>query len=277
MMVRMESLRTTVHSMAMPFDVELVGCDPQVAERAVHDFHAQLDWADQVFSLWKEDSVLSQWQRGEVTLEEAPPEFREVLEACEWFRSATHGGFDARRADGVLDPTGLVKGWAVARAAREFAYSGATDWMVSASGDVLVAGTATRRIGIADPRVHGDPTGTPVVDVIELGGALTAVATSGGAQVVDHIWDPATGEVARHFMQVSVAGRDLAVADAWATAIAGGGPRVVGLALAQGLEVLVITGGRHDGTFDAQSSPGWPSVVGAQGAAIGSPPPNLAQ
>jgi thiamine biosynthesis lipoprotein len=258
--VNQPPLRTTVHAMAMPFVIEFEGADPAEAEPAIAAFHAALVWADELFSLWKDDSYLSHHLRGELTLDDAPAELREVLEACEWYREATGGGFDARRKDGVLDPTGLVKGWAVARASRHLRAARARDWMVGASGDVLVAGGRTRRIGIANPRVSGDPTGTAVIDVIELGGAFTAVATSGGAQVVDHIWDPITGEVARHYLQVSVAGTDLADADAWATAIAGGGPAVVGRALERGLEVMVVTGERHDGTFDAQSSPGWPSV-----------------
>ncbi|WP_062377190.1 FAD:protein FMN transferase [Demequina pelophila] len=253
--------RTTVHAMAMPFTVELDGADPADAEPAIASFHGVLRWADDVFSLWKDDSSLSRHLAGELALEECPPELREVLEACEWFREATDGGFDARRRDGVIDPTGLVKGWAVARAARALDRAGASGWMVGASGDILCSPGTTRRIGIADPHVKGDPAGTPVLDVVELGGAFTALATSGGAQVVDHIWDPETGEVARHYPQVSVAGTDLTVCDAWATAIAGGGPRIVPRALAAGLEVLLVTGLRHDGTYDAQSSPGWPSVA----------------
>lgn len=256
-----EVFRTTVHAMAMPFTVEIDGGEAEACEPAVAAFHADLVWADEVFSLWKDDSYLQHLLRGDITLDEAPPELREVLEACEWFREQTHGGFDARRADGVLDPTGLVKGWAVARASRHLREARGADWMVGASGDVLVAGNRTRRIGIADPRVQGDPTGTAVVDVVALGGAFTALATSGGAQVVDHIWDPVTGEVARHYMQVSVAGRDLTECDAWATAIAGGGPRIVPRALERGLEVLLVLGGRSDGGFDAQASPGWPSLT----------------
>ena len=257
----MESFRTTVHAMAMPFVVEIDGGDPRACEPAAAAFHADLVWADEVFSLWRKDSYLQLLLRGDLTLDESPRELREVLEACEWFRHATGGGFDARRGDGVLDPTGLVKGWAVAQAARHLAGAGGTGWMVGASGDVVVGGAATRRIGIADPRVKGDPTGSPVVDAVELGGAFTALATSGGAQVVDHIWDPVTGEVARHFMQVSVAGRDLTEVDAWATAIAGGGPRIVPAALERGLEVMLVLGERYDGTYDAQTSPGWPSVA----------------
>lgn len=250
--------------MAMAFTVELEGLETETkAQRVVADFHEDLEWANGVFSLWDDTTPISQLARGELTLDDCPREMREVLEACEWFRSATGGGFDARRRDGVIDPTGLVKSWAVARAARRtLQAAGATDWMVGASGDVMLApGGRTRRLGIADPRISGDPTDTPVVDVIDLGGAFTALATSGAAQHEDHIWDPSTGEPARHFLQVSVVGRDMVACDAWATGIVAGGAEVMTRALAQGFQVLAISEAREDGTLSAQASTGWPSVA----------------
>jgi len=136
----------------------------------------------------------------------------------------------------------------------------ASSWIVGASGDVTTRG-GERDIGIANPRVQGNPQGTDVLDVVRLDSERPALATSGGAQVVDHIWDPVTGEPARHFMQVSVVGTDFVSCDAWATAICAGGLRTAGLAIEAGHEVLLIIGGRFDGTFEAQSSPGWPSVA----------------
>jgi thiamine biosynthesis lipoprotein len=246
--------------MAMPFEVLLEGvADTDAAARAVESFHQDLLRANDVFSLWDADSVLSRHLRGELTLEECPGEVREVLESCEWYREHTGGAFDARNPDGSLDPTGIVKSWAVARATWRLD-AVAPDWMVGASGDVMTRGVG-RDIGIADPRIQGNPQGREVVDVVRLGPEHPALATSGGAQVVDHIWDPVTGEPARHFMQVSVVGSDFVSCDAWATAICAGGLRTVGLALEDGHEVLLITGGRFDGTFDAQSSPGWPSIA----------------
>jgi thiamine biosynthesis lipoprotein len=253
--------RRTVDAMAMPFEVVLDGIvDTDAAARAVESFHQDLLWANDVFSLWSADSVLSRHLRGELTLDECPGEVREVLESCEWYRAHTEGAFDARNPGGSLDPTGIVKTWAVARATQHLD-AVASDWMVGASGDVLTRG-AVRDIGIADPRVKGSPQGTDVVDVVRLGPVYPALATSGGAQVVDHIWDPVTGEPARHFMQVSVVGTDFVSCDAWATAICAGGLRTAGLAMEDGYEVLLIIGGRYDGTFEAQSSPGWPSVAG---------------
>ena len=151
-----------------------------------------------------------------------------------------------------------VKSWAVERAAWRLDEV-SSHWMVGASGDVLTRG-GTRDIGIANPHVKGSPQGLDVIDVVRLGPLHSALATSGGAQVVDHIWDPVTGDLARHFLQVSVAGADFVSCDAWATAICAGGLRIAGLAMEAGHEVLLVIGGRYDGSFEAQKSPGWPSI-----------------
>jgi thiamine biosynthesis lipoprotein len=190
--------RRTVVSMAMPFRVVIDTADHASAESAAHAFHGELEWADSVFSLWREDSAVSQFNRGEIAVDEGPPELLEVLQACEWYRGFTEGAFDARGAVGI-DPTGLVKGWAVARAVAALDAL-AAPWMVDASGDVLVSGPRADgspwRVGIADPRVQGDPNGRDVVDVVELGADFLALATSGAAQRGAHIWDPETGEAA---------------------------------------------------------------------------------
>ena len=254
--------QATVTAMGMPFRITMH--EPQsesAAAEAVAAFHRALLWADDVFSPFKDDSELTRMNRGELAVDECQPEMLEVLQSCEWFRSATLGGFDARRPD-HLDPTGLVKGWAVARGAAVFDHVGAQSWMVGAAGDVLVSGEGRRwRLGIADPRLAGDPHQHPVVDVVSLGGPFRAVATSGTIQRGPHIWDPTTGEAAEHFLQVSVVGPDLVTADAWATAIAGGGEHVRAAALDAGLEALVITRANEDGTLGAEASAGWPSLL----------------
>jgi len=252
----------TVTAMGMPFLIEMHSPESDdAATAAVHMFHAALRKADDVFSLFKDDSELSRLNRGELTVDECEPEMLEILQTCEWYRGATLGGFDARLPD-RLDPSGIVKGWAVAKGAQAFDHVGASSWMVGASGDILVSGEGhTWRIGIADPRVKGDPTGTPVVDVVTLGGRFRALATSGSAQHGDHIWDPTTGAGARHYLQVSVVAGDMVNADAWATAIAAGGEPVLSAALDSGYEALVITNERCDGAFAAHASSGWPSVL----------------
>lgn len=255
---------STVTAMGMPFVIHLqMPASESVATTAVERFHDELKWADEVFSLFKDDSYLSRLNRGEISVDDCPEEMFEILNSCEWYRAKTLGGFDARRPD-HLDPSGIVKGWAVERGSAALDAIGAAAWMIGASGDVLVSGEGREwRIGIADPRVSGDPTGKDVVDVVMLGGKLRALATSGSAQKGLHIWDPATGQGAQHYLQVSVMADNMVDADAWATAIAAGGERVLSAALDAGMEAMAITTEREDGTFGAYASSGWPSVLPA--------------
>ncbi len=249
----------TVHAMGMPFRVVLAAeALDAPARAAVEAFHAGLRWADEVFSLWREDSVLAAYLRGEIAVDEGPPELLEVLQACEWYRGATGGAFDARGPRG-LDPTGLVKGWAVARASGVLDSLG-VPWLVDAAGDVLVAaGERTWSVGVAHPGVQGDPAGTDVVDVVTLGDAgPRALATSGIGQRGAHIWDPATGEATTHAIQASVVGHDLVTADVWATAVMAGGDAAVAGAVAAGCDVLVLRAVRPNGTVEAAASAGWP-------------------
>jgi thiamine biosynthesis lipoprotein len=250
---------TRLRAMAMAFDVTLDGVASEAAAASALDaFHRDLLRADDLFSLFRADTPMARVANGELALDDAPPEIREVLELCEAYRVATGGAFNPWRPDGVLDPTGIVKTWAVQRATARL--GGVPSWLVAAAGDVVAHG-AERLVGIADPAVKGDPTGTKVLDVVSLGGAFTAVATSGSSQVADHIWDPVTGKPARHFLQASVAGRDLVECDAWATAICAGGGPAIEKAVAAGLEVLIVTSGRSQGGYEAVASPGWPRAA----------------
>ena len=83
---------------------------------AVARAQAELRWVDDVFSTWKPESPVSRLRRGEIRLEDAPPEVAEVLELCRRAREASDGWFDPWAMPGGVDPTGLVKGWAAQRA-----------------------------------------------------------------------------------------------------------------------------------------------------------------
>ncbi|HYF73028.1 MAG TPA: FAD:protein FMN transferase, partial [Nocardioides sp.] len=72
-----------------------------------------LHGVDRVFSTYREDSFVSRLGRGELRVEECPPEVAEVLALAETARRASGGAFDVRRpgTDGrpVLDTDGVVK------------------------------------------------------------------------------------------------------------------------------------------------------------------------
>ncbi len=166
---------------------------------------AWLREVDARFSPFREDSEVSRIDRGELAPRDAHPDVRAVLARCERLRVATGGYFDAR-AGGSLDPSGLVKGWAVDRAAALLE----GPFCIDAGGDVLVRG-GPWRVGVRHPR-----------RVSELCAALAvtdaAVATSGAYERGDHVLDPVGGGPARGALSVTVVGRSLGTADAYATA-----------------------------------------------------------
>src|SRR5690348_8977784 len=91
--------------------------DGEVGAAVLAAVRDDLDWVDRTFSTYRPDSDISRLAAGEVALAGCAPEVAEVLDLCAEFGRRTDGYFTAR-ATGRLDPTGLVKGWSIARVGR---------------------------------------------------------------------------------------------------------------------------------------------------------------
>ena len=127
------------HVMGMPIVVDVR--DPDVDEAVVDDVFDWLRFVDATFSTYQDGSEISRINRGELSLDDAHPDVREVLARCEELREETRGYFDARPVCvEVLDPSGLVKGWSVDRAAAIFDEAGVRNYAVNAGGDVILRG-----------------------------------------------------------------------------------------------------------------------------------------
>jgi thiamine biosynthesis lipoprotein len=194
-----------------------IGIDVRDADGVGVGVDAAFDWlrhVDAVFSTYREDSDISRLDRGEATLAECRPEVDEVLTHCQALHRAT-GGFFSVRAAGRLDPSGFVKGWAVAGAADRLAAAGAEHFCINAGGDVVARGRPEPdrlwRVGVRHPTDLDRL--AAVVAVEDL-----AVATSGEYERGAHILDPHTGQRPSGLLSVTVVGPDLATADAYATA-----------------------------------------------------------
>jgi FAD:protein FMN transferase len=219
--------RYVEHLMGMPVSLALRG--RHVDDEAAHDAWQRcleiLREVDATFSTWREDSFISRLDRGEVTVDDGPAEVREVLDLGERARRESGGAFDVRRPAGGgttrLDTDGVVKGWAVQRAAAAFDGLADTDFCLSAGGDMVshVADDARPawRIGIEDP--HDPSTLAATVEV-----RRGAVATSGHAHRGHHVVDARTGEVPTTVASVTVLADDLTWADLDATAAYALGP-----------------------------------------------------
>jgi thiamine biosynthesis lipoprotein len=198
------------HIMGIP-----IGIDVRDADGI--DVEAAFDWlreVDAMFSTYRDDSDISRLDRGELTLADCRPEVDEVLSRCMGLNRSTGGYFSVRPA-GRLDPSGLVKGWAVGRAAERLAAAGAENFCINAGGDVVVRGRpeADRgwRVGIRHPEELEQLAAVLVLEDL-------AVATSGGYEQPGHILDPHTGRPPAGLLSVTVVGPDLGTADAYATA-----------------------------------------------------------
>ena len=224
------SLRTEVrHVMGMPIGIQAP------ADVDVEPAFAWLREVDATFSTYRDDSDVSRLARGELTIAECRPAVDDVLARCLELERATAGFFSVRPA-GRLDPSGLVKGWAVDGAAERLE---AASFCINAGGDVLARGRSAPgrrwRVGVRHP-----------VELDRLAAVLAvedrAVATSGQYERGPHIVDPHTGAPPTGLLAVTVVGPDLATADAYATAafaMGADGPRWT--ATLDGYDALCIT------------------------------------
>lgn len=232
--------------MGTVFSFDVRGGDPDDVRSALDEAVAGLRRVDEVFSTYRDHSQVSRLARGELTVGECAPEVAEVLDLGAVAERTSEGWFSTSYG-GRVDPTGIVKGWSVERAARRLAaVPGVSGVSVNGGGDVQLLGHpgAQRpwRVGVTDPIRPGG-----LAAVISAAGLdELAVATSGTAERGTHIVDPRTGRSAvTDLVAVTVVAPHLTWADCWATAAFAMGSRQ-GLRWLESLpdvEALLITGG----------------------------------
>ncbi len=229
------SVRETRLLMGMPITVEIV--DPGATQADLERVFAYFTAIDERFSTYKPTSEVSRMNRGELTPNDLSDDLRTILALGEQTKRETGGYFDMWR-DGVCDPSGIVKGWAIRNAAQLLADAGWRDFYVDAGGDIQASGLKRGqpwRVGIRNPFNR-----TENVKIL----ALTdcGVATSGTAVRGQHIYNPhRPGEPVRDIVSLTVIGPDVYEADRFATAAFAMGTR--GIAFIQeltGLEGYMI-------------------------------------
>lgn len=201
------------HCMGTAFTIDVR--DPGEWADAISAAARWLHTVDATFSTYRPDSDISRIRRGELGVEDADPLVADVLDRCARVQQET-GGFFSSLLDGQVDPTGLVKGWAIEQASALLVRSGSRNHAVNGGGDMQLAGEAAPgrpwSVGVTDPRDRSQ-----VLTVIQ--GRDCAVATSGTFERGRHIVDPFTGRaVANGLASATVTGPRLTEVDAYATA-----------------------------------------------------------
>ena len=200
--------------MGMPIIVEVVGSDPE-NEALIEQVFSYLTEVDVKYSTYKDSSLISRYNRGEIAPAELDQETKDILAACEHWRVQTDGYFDIHH-NGLVDPSGYIKGYAIEQAAKILRKEGIANFYISAGGDVVATGQNNElkpwRVGIRHPK---EP--AKFAKFLEL--SNLAIATSGNYERGAHMYNPHTGRFAHSLLSVSVIGDSIITADVLATSV----------------------------------------------------------
>lgn len=199
--------------MGMPARVELVGSsDREDVEKIFHLWNE----IEERFSTYKDSSEISRINRNELPEAEYSPEMREIFSLAKETNTKTKGYFDITRPDGRIDPSGLVKGWAIQKAAELAQKLGFDSYYLEIGGDIQTCGHDADghewTIGIRNPFNREE-----IVKILYPHDA--GVATSGSAARGQHIYNPHDPSSAlADIASITVIGPDIYEADRFATA-----------------------------------------------------------
>jgi thiamine biosynthesis lipoprotein len=197
--------------MGMPVKITTVDTISDAILSEIFDYCRAVD---ERYSTYKSTSEISRINAG-LPKSKWSAEMRDIFRRCEITKSQTRGYFDPVQPDGTLDPSGIVKGWAVQNAAERLRRKGVTDFSVDAGGDIAVRGDSPSggewRIGIRNPFDRDQ-----IVKVVGL--RDQGIATSGTAIRGQHIYDPIEHKSLDNIVSLSVIGPNVYDADRFATA-----------------------------------------------------------
>lgn len=198
--------------MGMPITVEIL--DLSATEADIARVFAYFRSIDDTFSTYKAESEISKINRGELTEEMYSEPMKTILALSEQTRLETQGYFDIQSKT-IIDPSGIVKGWAIFQAAQMLKEAGFVNFYIDAGGDIQVAGTKNGnpwRVGIRNPFNRNE--NVKVLAITDRG-----VATSGTAIRGQHIYNPHHPErPVPDIVSLTVIGPDVYEADRFATA-----------------------------------------------------------
>ena len=198
--------------MGMPITIEVV--DSSVTQDDLDRVFAYFVSVDDRFSTYKDTSEISKINRGELSAAQYSEDMKTILALSEQTKKDTRGYFDIQH-DGMLDPSGIVKGWAIQNAANMLKAWGFRHFYVDAGGDIQVSGHKNGnlwRIGIRNPFNRNE--NVKVLALTDRG-----VATSGTAIRGQHIYDPYNpNTMLLDVASITVIGPNIYEADRFATA-----------------------------------------------------------
>ena len=193
--------------MGMPITVEIL--DSGVTQKNLDKVWNYFIYVDNKFSTYKKDSEISLINAKKANAK-LSKDMEEVLKLCEQTKTETNGYFNIEH-NGKLDPSGLVKGWAILNAAALIKRSGFKNFYIEAGGDIEVGGK-NWTVGIRNPFNVKE-----IVKVVNL--KNQGIASSGTYFRGQHVYNPFLPEnKIEDIVSLSVIGPNVYEADRFATA-----------------------------------------------------------
>lgn len=198
--------------MGMPVVIEIV--DSNATEEVFEEVFDYLISIDERFSPYKKSSEITLYNEGKILKKDLSDDLKKIFELGEKTKNETDGFFNISH-DGKIDPSGLVKGWAIYHAGELLRKKGFKNFYVEIAGDIEIAGFNSEGkkwvIGIRNPFNKNE--NVKVVSLSERG-----IATSGNYERGLHIYNPKEKKLAEEIASLTVIGPNVYEADRFATA-----------------------------------------------------------
>lgn len=200
--------------MGMPIIVQIE--DEFVKEQDFEQVFQYLNYVENKFSVYKKDSEISKINDGKITKQVYSEDVNCIFELARKTKQETNGYFDILTPKGSIDPSGVVKGWAIYKASKILEENSFENFCVYAGGDIQTKGFFKNnkwKIGIQNPF-----DAQKIVKSVSLSGE--GIATSGNYVRGNHIYNPLSpNKQISDIASVTIIGPNVLEADRFATAI----------------------------------------------------------
>lgn len=197
--------------MGMPVTVSIMDKNVKVGD--INGIFSYFIKIDKKFSTYKKDSEIEKINRGELEKTKYSLEMKKILNLSKKTKRETRGYFDIK-INNKLDPSGMVKGYAIHQACLMLSGKGYKNFYVEIGGDIEAVGKINGRnwqVGIENPFNRKE-----IIKVVNL--SNLGIATSGTYIRGHHIFNPINNEVANKIASITVIGPNVYEADRFATA-----------------------------------------------------------
>lgn len=198
--------------MGMPITLEII--DQNVKQSDFKLIHDYFSYVDHKFSPYKDSSEVSLYNAGKLSPSEFSSDFALILTLAEATKNQSFGFFDIMN-HGKIDPSGIVKGWAIYEASKLLKQKGFKHFYLDAGGDIETSGQNAQckkwSVGIKNPFNTKE-----IVKAISLNNQ--GIATSGTYNRGSHIYNPKNNQPLNEIVSLTVIGPNVYEADRFATA-----------------------------------------------------------